>query len=461
MGDDKPTISNVDALIAAIQAHDLTALEKAIVRCGAEPRVLDKPDASGITPLLWAVRSGQADAVQRLLAAGADPNIGLREDYSPLPLSIILREYAIAAELMLSPVIDLDRFGFVAATEAVINRDTAGLQCLAVNGFDFRRKVPPESKIMTDHNRATSLLFFSISTATPLSDIVQCLLAQGADPDAMSDGSTLLTKLCGKTNDYPGPLKTLLEAGAKPERLDGCGYSALHYVSANDHAESAKLLLAFGAPADQPARDGTFPLLWAASNHGRAVHTQLIEAFGATERSFAKKAVEHLSRAWYWNPGGSTWGALELAAGDGAWHGLAWGHSADEVIDKLACKFASSRGRTQPLLVVRMCHAPEKAVAPAPWLCPGCSGKYRPGQKMALTYFAPSFGMGIPRAWPADLVYRFILSNPPAGEQNLQNQPGMVAVEIRQILTFEEGWRSDLPEVTSRFNGQGWVLGMQ
>jgi len=460
MGDDKPFISNVDALIAAIQAHDPMALEIAIARCGAEPGALDKPDASGITPLLWAVREGQPGAVQRLLAVGADPNIGLREDYSPLPLSIILREYAIAVRLMLTPGIDLDRFGFVAATEAVINRDAAGLQCLAKHGFDFRRKVPPESGIRTDQNRATSLLFFSISTATPQSDIVQCLLAQGADPDAISGGSTLLTKLCGKINEYPGPLKTLLEAGAKPELLDGCGYSALHYVSANDHAESAKLLLAFGSPADQPARDGTFPLLWAASNHGCAVHTQLIEALGATECSFAKKAVEHLSRAWYWHPNGSTWGALALAAGDGAWQGLAWGQSADEVIDKLACKFASCRGRTQPLVVVRMRLAPEKALAPAPWLRPGCSGKYRLGQKMALTYFAPSFEMGIPRAWPADLVYRFILSKPPAEDQNLQKQQGMAAVEIRHILTFEEGWRNDLPEVTSRLDGQAWALDM-
>ncbi len=454
MGDDRQTRHSPDALIEAICKHDATALEAAIASAGEELN-LNQPDKQGITPLLWAVRESQANAVERLLTAGADPNIGLRADYSPLPLSIILKEYAIATLLLKSPRLNLASQGFVAATEAVIGRDVEGLMCLARNGFDFQKAVPPNSGITTEQNRATSLLFFSLSVGLPKSEVIRYLLKVGADPEAISNGRTFLTVLCSKTTQYEEEIKTLLDGGASPNRLDQAGYGPLHYAAAHDHVEIVNLLLAYGTPSDQLAVDGSFPLLWAAGSHGQSVHARLREACDANQLDRAKKTAQKLSSQWRWNAEAEHWCVLSLDPNDGAWNAITWGNDAKSVEASLARKFASSRGISSPCIVLYLQTLSKKSIPPAPWLPPGRKGRIKIGQTMNLYYYAPFFPAGIPKEWPTETTYRFILTEQ-TDDGNLAEDQVVLISEIVNIVRYEEGWLANLPGVECVFDGQNW-----
>ena len=77
---------------------------------------------------------------------------------------------------------------------------------------------------------------------------------------------------------------------------------------------------------------------------------------------------------------------------------------------------------------------------------------------MNLTYIAPFFPEGVPRALPSEMIYRFLLAASQDDEDYSHEERGIAPVAIIKIVAFEEGRMLDLPEVECYFDGQKWSL---
>src|SRR5690349_19792378 len=88
-----PTAAEVpsSALAEAAQRGDAAAVRALLEAGGVD---VDAPSRDGTPPLHWAVRVGDRDSVERLLAAGADVNAANR--YGVRPLNVALEAGAVA-----------------------------------------------------------------------------------------------------------------------------------------------------------------------------------------------------------------------------------------------------------------------------------------------------------------------------------------------------------------------------
>jgi ankyrin repeat protein len=84
--------------LAAVAACNAVATLRRLL---AEGHRADERDAGGLTPLMWAARSGAVEAMTALLDAGADPNSrDQRTDWTPL-LHAIHRGHVAAVQVLL------------------------------------------------------------------------------------------------------------------------------------------------------------------------------------------------------------------------------------------------------------------------------------------------------------------------------------------------------------------------
>src|SRR5215467_12662793 len=70
-----PQVDGTTALHWAVQSNDLEMVD-VLLRAGAKPSTANK---AGAPPMLIATESGNTAIIERLLAAGADPDAGLTE----------------------------------------------------------------------------------------------------------------------------------------------------------------------------------------------------------------------------------------------------------------------------------------------------------------------------------------------------------------------------------------------
>jgi ankyrin repeat protein len=460
MAPESPSAGVTERLIRAIRRHDTGALEQALAAKPDGQSPVDGTDASGrFTPLLWAIKESQPAAVELLLAAGADPNLGPSPSRCPLAYAVSWREYAIAAMLLRSPRLDLDRQGFAAAMEGALGGLTEGIQFLVENGLDLRAAVPGDAAATHHGSRATALMFSAISVGMQRPALFRLLLEQGGDAAATGlGGHTLTGLLCSKANEYPETLQVLLDAGADPSVLDGGGFGPLHFAAGRNHHQSLGLLLRAGASPGQMARDGSFPLLWAAANSAREAHANLLAEHDTVLLQRLEHAVEVLPPVWFWSPPHAGWGGLSLAPGDGAWHGDVWADGEARVMARLGQRHGTSRGRTSPCLVVRLLDPVEGRCPPRPWIEPGRFGEFRRGQICELSYLAPLFAQGIPSSPVAATSHRFALVASHDGDPPHRTSIGAWRLEIRRIVGFEDGMSDELPAVRCDFRADGWTL---
>ncbi|WP_329032687.1 ankyrin repeat domain-containing protein [Streptomyces sp. NBC_01725] len=165
----------------------------------------------------------------------------------------------------------------------------------------LRSGVPAEA---TDRDGQSALYAAAVSDEP---GAVRVLLAAGADPERVSgaDGGDL--PLCGAAcGGHTEVVVALLAAGARPDRREAYGFTALAWAVGQGHADTVEALLAHGADPDLPgpgggARDGEPPLVTAARRGSPSTVRALLrhgagareEALAEARRWTAPEAVEH------------------------------------------------------------------------------------------------------------------------------------------------------------------------
>jgi ankyrin repeat protein len=244
---------------------------------------------SGAIPLdeqfLSAVKAGDFAGAERLLEAGADPDLtGSDNAYLPLYHAAFNNDNAMV-ELLLAYGADVnqgDRSGYAALETAALYDYVDIINTLLAHGADPNRRNQLWS---ADTPFLSAVEWGEYET-------VQALLDGGADVNlADSSGMTPLIKLIRLSGgDVPRITALLLDAGADPNHQDDVGWTALHYARTADvlqqlikrganlnlqdnqgqtplhiavileNADTAALLLESGAAADIQDHNGRTPL---------------------------------------------------------------------------------------------------------------------------------------------------------------------------------------------------------
>jgi ankyrin repeat protein len=195
----------------------------------------DDPD--GTTPLHWAVRANDADAVRRLLRSGANPDAANRYGVTPLSL-------------------------------AATNGSAALIQALLQAGAH-----PSGSILMT-------------AARTGNAEVIRMLIARGADANARESSLGETALMWAAAENHPEAVRALIEHGADPNArseklayakdrfgLEGVttilprgSWTALMYAARQGSLEAARTLADSGADLNLTDPDGTTALVLAILN---------------------------------------------------------------------------------------------------------------------------------------------------------------------------------------------------
>jgi len=195
----------------------------------------DDPD--GTTPLHWAVRANDADAVRRLLRSGANPDAANRYGVTPLSL-------------------------------AATNGSAALIQALLQAGAH-----PSGSILMT-------------AARTGNAEVIRMLIARGADANARESSLGETALMWAAAENHPEAVRALIEHGADPNArseklayakdrfgLEGVttilprgSWTALMYAARQGSLEAARALADSGADLNLTDPDGTTALVLAILN---------------------------------------------------------------------------------------------------------------------------------------------------------------------------------------------------
>jgi len=248
-------------------------------------------DLGGLTALQFAARSGSSDAVEVLLAAGADPaKVEPMYELTSLELAIVNGHYALAKRLIergvsvddgsLYLLLDTRNLGFYAQRPNPPEKDggVTSLDMLALLLEHGAKPDLPYTKGIPERTVAGQIEV--PAGATPLDRAaaaldyaaIDVLLTHGASPNvATDDGTTPLMQLTGYSRNRGGApvtnaperlaaIRALLMAGADVDAVqEETGNTALHFAAMRGVSEIVELLEAFGASEERKNEAGKTP----------------------------------------------------------------------------------------------------------------------------------------------------------------------------------------------------------
>ncbi len=165
--------------------------------------------SDGSTALLWLAHWNDVDAAERLVAAGADPN--LANDFGMTPLS-----------------------------QACTNRSTAFVRLLLKAG------AKPNTPIATGE---TPLMTCAESGSV---DAVRLLIEYGADVNAQEPEKNQTALMWAAAERHPDVVQALIQAHADLQAATRQGFTPIHFAARVGDLESLKLLLAAGVDINLP-----------------------------------------------------------------------------------------------------------------------------------------------------------------------------------------------------------------
>ncbi len=233
-------------------------------------------EGSRETPLLWAVRRGDAELVAKCLDRGADPNAASSNGFwSPLGEAASANLVEIAKALLdhgADPNLAVQRRTPLHLCASFSRREIA--QALIDHGADVRAR---DSEGNTPLHKAAE-------NQMGAEEMMRLLLAAGADVNARNNlGKTplhLAVLYCTGVDD-------LFAAGADVNAPDAGGRTPLHDAAAFRRAGYVEILLAKGAEVNARDKEGRTPLAL-----GRTA-----EAFNDEKHAARQRIIELLVRA--------------------------------------------------------------------------------------------------------------------------------------------------------------------
>jgi uncharacterized protein len=273
----------------------------------------------GSTPLLFAARSGDADAARFLLEGGADVNDALPDGASALVVAAHSGHGAVGA-LLLDKGADPNAaaVGYTALHAAVLRADLDLVKALLAHGANPNAQITkgtPVRRLSQDFDLPKTLV-----GATPYLlaakylevDMMLVLAAAGADPrSAMKDGTTPLMAAAGvgvsrnanrrgltvydggKVEDESRVVEAVTSAlslGADVNAVNQAGNTALHGAASLGYDAVVQLLAEKGARLNVKNMRGQTPLGALTGGRGQAA------AAGAADPSIARASTADLLR---------------------------------------------------------------------------------------------------------------------------------------------------------------------
>lgn len=261
-------------LLDAARSDDTSAVTR-LIHAGAD---VNAREQDGATALSWAAMRSNIAVTEMLLKAGANPNLTNELGVGPVALAIENGSAALSA-LLLNAGADANAAREDGATP-LMNAARLGRLDLVTLLLDHGAKCDAHTKKFGQ----TVLMW-----AAGHPDIVRVLLERGADPRATTASWDVKYTIFAPTTVTLGKTGIPWNTDGEYTTRKG-GQNALFFAVQKHDAESARLLLKAGVDVNQPAADGTTPLL-AALYHWDQPSTVFIPGKGAPAQAGTSQAL--------------------------------------------------------------------------------------------------------------------------------------------------------------------------